>query len=136
MAHCKPMKSGVALIIGGIGWIMLIAECVIYTDYTGHMYDGVNASFPTIGALLLAAGLYEYVRNLKIERTNSMVSVLSQEALPIYLMHVVWIKLLGLVFGEYILGTALLCTALVCAVCIVLGKVIKSIPIICCLVRM
>lgn len=134
LAHCSKKKPLYASIIVFIGWLCLILECVCYTRINGKVYDGVNASFPTIGALLLAVGLYELVRNIDLNRFQFAISFCSEEVLAIYLLHMTIIRFLSF-FTQYTLVGALLVTIFVCLICIVLGKIIRFIPVLCSLIK-
>ena len=50
-----PLRRCLAWI--GIGWTLVVAECVIYTNMYQAVWDGVNAAFPTVGA---GAGRHPY----------------------------------------------------------------------------
>lgn len=71
--------------VGGIGLVLL--EVVSYSTAQGKLYDGVNASFPTIGALLIAYSLYSMCRLIPDRPWFSIFSWIGRNCLGIYILH-------------------------------------------------
>lgn len=85
-------RYGVAAAIVGLG--LVVFECVSYTVMNGRMYDGVNAAFPTYGAMLLSIGVFIVAKNTII-KGNKIVDWVKNQVLSIYLMHMACIHIIG-----------------------------------------
>lgn len=122
-------KMGIAF--AATGWIVVCLESVIYTNITGVMHDGVNSCFPTIGALLLTVGMVLIFRDINFRRCKRWIEFAANGILPIYLTHMLFIFLLEDV-GLYAdrLSVALIGTIGICAIGILIGNVVKKIPVI------
>lgn len=131
------VKAVFAGLIAFAGWTLVTAECVIYTNLENAMYDGVNAAFPTVGALLLSTGVFLLAKRLNLQKIGKPLAWLGSAMLPIYLMHMAVINLLKNNF-EYNLNyvTAVVGSVLICLFCAVIGKLAEKIPGLCWLVRM
>ena len=119
----------IVLIIAG--WAMVVLEVVILTNIDGAMFDGVNASFPTIGALLMAVGTFELLKSFNYSgAVVKFMNIISPYVLSIYVMHVIIIKgvtmLLDVDSISFIQAIAL--TVAVDAIAIGAGWVINKIP--------
>lgn len=136
LMQCKKLLKPVSsLIMMVCGWICLIIECVCYTNLDKEVYDGVNASFPTIGAMILAVGVYSFVKNIRFStHVTKVIAWLSDGILPIYVMHQFVKKLTRFIIPCNTLITALICTIVTCLICILIGKIMKRIPVLCALV--
>lgn len=120
---------GLFLIIAG--WIYLVFECTVYTNINNSMYDGVNSSFPTIGALLLSSGVYIISKHINFLKLNKVICYASDFVLPIYLLHSLCIKLIALVIKiENNLFISVIMTTVICLICGFIGKLLKKVPII------
>lgn len=120
--------SGALLSVFGLA--LVVAETTIYTNLNGAMYDGVNAAFPTVGALLLSCGLFLIAQNLKYNYISKGLSFFGSSALYIYLGHMAVINTVKYFFGSFSLNlfTAILGSILICTVCAVIGKLLSRIP--------
>ena len=86
--------------IGSIvfGWILLNAEVVLWTNLNNKLFDGVNASFPTLGTLFMALGTFSLlcrIKNVKNIRVKKIICFLSGNIMGVYLLHpivIVFIK--------------------------------------------
>jgi len=130
-----PNYSGILLIL--TGWLMVVVECSAYTNLNMAMYDGVNAAFPTVGALLLSTGIFITAKNIPLNSIEKPLSFIGSGILPIYLLHMLMIRLLNLILPSS-LNTILsiIITALICIICTVVGKAANRIPVICWLFKM
>lgn len=137
LMKCKKFPKLVwSIVLFICGWICLVVECVCYTNLNGEVYDGVNASFPTLGAMLLAIGVFSLVKNIRFsEQITKIIIWLSDGILPIYLMHQFVKKLTRFVIPCSTLFGALICTIITCLICVLIGKIIKRIPILCALIK-
>lgn len=121
---------GIAAIVGGI--VMVVFECVSYTVMNGAMYDGVNAAFPTYGALLLSAGVFIVAKNV-VRNSSKMVGLMRDQILAIYVLHMAVAHITGraLVGSTISLPTAIAGTLLILFICVGIGKIASHIPVLC-----
>lgn len=120
-----------------LGWGIVVTECTVYTNLNAIMYDGVNAAFPTLGALLLTVGCYSMVQYLQLQKIAKFLEWMGSSSLSIYLMHMIIIKCINFIYNSYHLntGTALFCSVMICLICTILGKGIAKIPKVCWLMK-
>ena len=61
----------------------------MYSNYYSVIYDGVNSSFPTIGAVLVTWGIYSLFMSFKFNTntTTKYISYLGKNCLGIYIFH-------------------------------------------------
>lgn len=137
----SSVLKGISLVFLGLGFV--VAECFVYTNIENKMFDGVNAAFPTIGALLLSVGIYFVIKALPLSKFKKTLGFFGNSALSIYLMHMLVIDILNKfvlngIFGEgnRNIVFSLLLSFLICIVCSLLGKLMQRIPIICWLIKM
>lgn len=125
---------GIAALIIGVGLVLF--ECVTYTNVDRKMYDGVNAAFPTYGAMLLSIGIFIVVKN-EITKCGKITNWLKDQILSIYLIHMALIRVVDSMFGltSISLAVAIVGTALILFMCAGIGKVFCRIPVLCWLVR-
>ncbi len=119
------------------GWVFLVFECWVYTKTNGTIWDGVNASFPTIGALLLSIGIFSLFKKINFEKIKLFLVFSADTIFPIYLLHMPIIILLGeiMVLSKIYLIVAFLLTILIVSICGLLGKILHKIPVLCWFVR-
>ena len=79
--------TNVLLII--IGLILITFEVYVYSNYYSYIYDGVNSSFPTIGALLITVGIYQLFMTAKFRdnKITHYITFLGRNCLGIYIIH-------------------------------------------------
>ena len=126
----KPTRI-ITLII--TGWAMVILECVIYTNIDNSMYDGVNAAFPTLGALMLSCGVFLNVKYFNWKRFEHIIVWLGNSILPVYLLHMAFINFL-ISFAETMklnICSALLGSLIIFLVCTLVGNFMKRLPVVC-----
>lgn len=82
-----PWQLSLFLII--IGVCIVVFEVFVRTNHDNTLYDGVNASFPTIGALSLSSGFFLLLKNLDIScaKIKTVVSFIGSCSLGIYLFQ-------------------------------------------------
>ena len=80
-----------------VGWCLLILDVFVYSNYDNVIYDGVNSSFCTLGALLLSSSVFLLVKDIK-HLNNSylqkIVSFVGRNTMGIYVFHIFFIMLL------------------------------------------
>lgn len=134
----REMPRWIAGICMFVGWGVTVIECVVYTNLNQAVYDGVNASFPTIGALLLSIGVFSLICQLPLSRFKNPILWMGDAVLPVYLMHMAIISIVKGVFGSYHLNllTAFAGTFGIYLLCALVGKIFRRIPVLCWLVKM
>lgn len=90
------MKRAVSYMLLLSGFLLVLAEVIIMSRYYHQVYDGVNASFPTIGAMLLSIGLFSLMKLVKMqghEKLRGAISAVGRNTIGIYVFHLffVWI---------------------------------------------
>lgn len=117
-----------------IGILLITFEVFVYSNYYSMIYDGVNSSFPTIGALLLTWGIYSIFVKLKFNYNilTKYTSFLGQNCLGIYIIHMPLIFL----FREYISVEktspliAIILTLIIITISSLIFTLLKKIPFI------
>ena len=129
-----PTICGVISLL--VGWGMVIFECVSYTVINETVYDGVNAAFPTYGALMLSVGIFIIAKN-KVRTGNKITGLMRDQILAIYLLHMGVIHVIGRITGVTVLNLpmAIVGTVLILLVCVGVGKIAGRIPGLCWLFR-
>ena len=124
------VKMCISFVILGI--VMNLTEVTLVTNTTNKMFDGVNASFPTIGALLMAVGVFGILKCINYNTSwKKMFMKISPYIMGIYLMHLMVIHILFKVIiqvNELSIISAILLSILMDTICVLLGMVIKKIP--------
>ena len=94
------IKSNFALIIG---LILIYFEVYVYSNFYGEIYDGVNSSFPTIGALCVTIGIYQILSSIKYNSESIFIkgfSFLGKNCLGIYIFHMPLIVLFKSIYSN------------------------------------
>lgn len=114
----------------GIGWALVIAECVIYTNMYQAVWDGVNSAFPTVGAGMLAVGVFKLAHHIPDTFGNKLLHWAGEGILAVYVLHLaiipVFTRLLQVRFRNIVICA--LVTCMICAVCILIQKAAKRVP--------
>ena len=79
-----------------VGLLLINFEVVALSNYHHIIYDGVNGSFPTIGALALSTGLFLLLKDASSTSHNLRNTILfiGSNTLGIYIFHVLFIFLI------------------------------------------
>ncbi len=79
-----------------IGLMLVLFEVYAFSTHEGTIFDGVNSSFPTLGALCITWTIYAYIRQLRIceNRLTLFISWISKNCLGIYILHYIFVELL------------------------------------------
>lgn len=127
-------SCGIMAMVFGLG--MVVFECVSYTTINKTMYDGVNAAFPTYGALLLSIGVFVTAKNT-VKRSHQIIPAFKNGILTIYLLHMLIIRIIGKIFEftSLSLPTAIIGTVIILLICTGIGKIANRIPVVCCFFR-
>ena len=117
-----------------VGLFLVVFECVAYTNLNGAMFDGVNASFPTVGALFLSTGIFLICKKLSFKAIQKPLLFVGSGIFAIYISHSFIIKYLPLPFKESLI-VSLLGALVICLIGAVIGKIASKTPFICWLFR-
>ncbi len=82
------------MVVGGL--FLILFEVVVMSNHYNSLYDGVNSSFPTIGALLLSSGLYCLLKDTSTSKQvlQNIITFIGSNTLGVYMLHVLFIFLL------------------------------------------
>lgn len=139
MQQLRKWPAWVQILVFAAGYGLTLFETVFYTNSNQAMYDGVNAAFPTVGALLMAVGIYCICSRVRFEKMGRFLYLAGEGVLPVYLTHMWLINCIKKAavngFGLN-LFTAILGTALIYCCCCAIGYVVKKVPVLCALMKM
>lgn len=93
-SHDITRKTSISVTI--IGVFLVNFEVIVRSTYEGFVYDGVNASFPTIGALLISSGLFSVFKTVKGENCpyiRSLLSFIGKNTIGVYVFHLFFVWL-------------------------------------------
>ena len=79
-----------------LGLLLVNFEVVAMSNYYHAIYDGVNSSFPTVGALSLSSGIFFLVKDVGVNEgiLHQIVSFVGRNTMGIFIIHVLGIFLL------------------------------------------
>lgn len=123
-----PILLDLSLVFSGLTLVVL--ECVVYTNLTDTMFDGVNDAFPTIGALLLSTGLFLFFKKFSFKIIAKPLLFICNGIFAIYILHISIIKFIPTMFSESLL-LSLLVSFVICLTGASVGKLASKIPMIC-----
>ena len=85
-----------------IGLALLVIETIAVVNRTHMKFEGGNYCFPTMGALLLSCAVFIWVKdwNLKDSILKRFITFLGNNALGIYIFHLMIMFLLGRLFPQ------------------------------------
>lgn len=126
------LNKPLSILLMVMGYLIVITECVVYTNINNSMYDGVNHAFPTIGAFLLSLGVWGICSNLQFTNTSQMISRLQTCLLPVYVFHSILIRISEslLPLSEINTITAFIGTLFIFAGACIIGEGINHIPVV------
>lgn len=118
-------KMAIFAVIVGVSEIAL--EVFVWSNACGKVYDGMNACFPTIGALLMTIGFFSLFTAVEYNENNKLVKYMSwlgRNCMGVYLFHMPFIY----VFGRFICHTNIpaICAILVSVIIISLSAVVYT----------
>lgn len=92
----KRLPSIISFALILFGFLFIIFEVIVMSNYFHSIYDGVNSSFPTIGALLLSLGFFMLLKEVSANKLflNHSITFVGKNTMGIYLFHVLFIFLL------------------------------------------
>lgn len=72
------------------GLCLIAFEVFVWSNYQGYVYEGMNACFPTIGAMLITIGVYHTFTSINYNTDSGIVKYFSwcgRNCMGIYLFH-------------------------------------------------
>ena len=84
-----------------LGLVFLIGEVSIMSTYYKCVYDGVNRSFPTIGAMFLSIGLFMLLKDINLRScaiTKRIIEFIGRNTIGIYVFHLFFIGIIKAYF--------------------------------------
>ena len=125
-------KKSFFIIVFLIGLFLTSLEGYVFTNFNNAMFDNVNASFPTIGALLMCISLFLIFKDLQIksDKISNLISIIASNCLAVYLFHLfIWSLLLKMIKinSMNIFSCALACIFVDC-LAIIVSIIINKIP--------
>lgn len=135
----QPQKRSVYGILILLGFAGLLMDVVLNTYIEHSMFDGVNSSFPTLGALSMSLGVYGLFKSFKYSnKVKKFLSILSPYVLSIYLLHLLFIRVtanaLFHINNISLLGAIAFCV-LIDGICVAIGMIMNKIPLLKKLIR-
>lgn len=123
-----------ALLILFLGWFCVIIEVTLWTNINNVLFDGVNESFHTIGALLMSVGCFVLVSQIRIEKRCKLINIInliSSNIMGIYILHNIFTVLCRAIIETNIsLILSIMLTILIMIITLVITIGFKKIPII------
>jgi surface polysaccharide O-acyltransferase-like enzyme len=131
----KKLSDVISVISLLAGWALVVFDVIVSSNYSGVVQDAANTCFPTIGAMLISIGIFNLFRNfdrIKSEKFTRAVSWLGPYVLPIYLFHlqIVWKIYIWVLPSRLNIVLVLLLALVDCAACVLIGFVLKKIPLV------
>ena len=92
----KTLPSFYSIVLTVFGILLINYEVTVLSNFHQAIYDGVNSSFPTIGALLLSVGIFMLLKGITCNRSLSRMTItfIGSNTMSIYLLHVLFIFIL------------------------------------------
>lgn len=128
--NVKPLTSMISIVCG---YLLVLLDVVVSSNYDHEIQDAVNACFPTVGALLIAVGIFTLLRNIRrtyIDSFKDVIEKVSFIVLPIYLFHQIINRFIShFIHQETIaVGWALMISLSVCFLSGLISALLKRIP--------
>lgn len=92
----KKLKGWIAFLSIACGMCLVFFEVMAFSNATGIVYDGVNACFPTVGALLMVCGVFHLIKRyagILPSGIKNTFMLCGRYSLGIYLFHMPFIVL-------------------------------------------
>jgi surface polysaccharide O-acyltransferase-like enzyme len=92
----KTITRRFSLLAVTAGVLLINFEVVSLSNYYQMVYDGVNGSFPTIGAMALSAGFFFILKDINSSNNfiRNLMCFIGSNTMGVYLFHVLVIFLL------------------------------------------
>ena len=116
------------------GWILVTLEGTLWTNIHHAVFDSVNGSFPTIGALLMAVGTFLLVSSAQLPRSQMMhrlIAFAGSHIIGTYLLHPIFTHVIRYTLNTYISAPiSMSLTALIMLVSLLITAALRRIPLI------
>lgn len=126
-------RKCLAVLCALTGWILTTIEGTLWTNLDGVVYDGVNSSFPTIGALLMAVGIFYLCSKVDLQLkgyVKKIFQLCAENVMGVYIFHPILVQILNRMIGHTVnLGIKCLMTAGIVLLLSLFTKMIKKIPL-------
>lgn len=76
-----------------IGLFLTSLEGYVFTNFDNIMFDNVNASFPTVGALIMCISIFLLFKDMQIKnnKISNLINLIASNCLAVYLFHLsIW----------------------------------------------
>lgn len=83
-----------------IGLFLTSLEGYVFTNFYENMFDNVNSSFPTVGAILMSLSLFLLLKDIEIKnvKISNLITVIASNCLGVYLFHMyIWSLIIKLI---------------------------------------
>lgn len=76
-----------------IGWALLVWEVYVYSNYNRNIYDGVNASFPSLGAMFLSLAIFMLLKDYKkcYSSLEKYFLFIGRNTMGVYVFHIFFV---------------------------------------------
>lgn len=130
----------ISIILLFVGLSFVTIEGIIMTNIEGVLFDGVNSSFPTIGALMMSVGIFCLASKInfdKYPKISHIINIIGGNVMAVYIFHltiILWINK-NFIISSIKLFQSIFINIAIILICILLGILLKKIPIIRLLLR-
>lgn len=122
------------IIVFVIGIILSTIEGTILTNIDKSMFDGVNSSFPTIGAMCMSFSVFYIVSGINIDDNSyihKIIEFIGKNAIGIYIFHLPFVymyrNIIGFTYNNLIV--AIFITTIIVIISSILNSILVKIPI-------
>lgn len=116
----KEMPIYVSLLITIVGLLIVNADVVIMSTHDHRVFDGVNACFPTFGAMMISIGLFAILKKVRLDRfpkVRKTISLVGSSTIGIYVFHLFLIIMIrDYVFNNSIQNPFVIIVSTMCVV--------------------
>lgn len=127
----RVLTKKTSIVLGILGLALSIGESILGVKAYGYILDGVNGSFPTIGALCMSIAIFNCLHLIHLnEKSKKVINYLSPCVLGVYIFHLQimkWLRQFG-AFSILTLGQSILMSVFVYALCVLISKIFDAIP--------
>lgn len=94
------VKRVVVIAFAVLGLALLGLEATAVVNYRHAQFEGGNYCFPTLGALLLSTAVFVWVKDWKLKESmvKKLIVFLGDNALGIYIFHLILMIIVGMIF--------------------------------------
>lgn len=91
----------ICILLAVVGLLLINFEVYSMSNYFHEVYDGVNACFPTVGALLLSLGLFLLLKDYQPKPIffSKIISLIGGNTISIYIFHLLLLPIISIVIS-------------------------------------